>query len=278
MDGNYKGLIMLVYHSPNSSDVEFVDFLEEACINNIHRDSVIIMGDFNIDMKRNNHIQGKLTKVMNSVGLKQLVHESTRIVCTSETIIDLVFSNIEMEVAVCHEPKITDYSTVVLYWNIIRSENKNNIIIRRDYKRLDVDEFKKIINVYFNAIERESINILANLAIKAIIKCLDMVAPPKIITLKNKWQGKQWYTEYIYHSIKQRDNGYKTVRISKSKADWELFRRLRNKTVDTCRKAKRGYLVEKLDRNKRNAKQMWGTLKEMLKGSLRNNNYNELQK
>lgn len=61
---------MLVYHSPNSSDAKFVNYLEETCINNIQRDNVIVMEDFNIDMKLNNHTQGKLTKVMNSVGLK----------------------------------------------------------------------------------------------------------------------------------------------------------------------------------------------------------------
>jgi len=45
---------MLVYHSPNSSDAEFLDFLEETCCNELLNGSVIIMGDFNIDMKIKN--------------------------------------------------------------------------------------------------------------------------------------------------------------------------------------------------------------------------------
>lgn len=49
-------------------------------------------------MKVNNYCQNRLTRVMNSVGLKQLVNEPTRIVNYSETIIDLIFTNMEVEV------------------------------------------------------------------------------------------------------------------------------------------------------------------------------------
>jgi len=45
---------------------------------------------------------------MYSAGLKQLVNEPTRIVDTSETLIDLVFSNHEFKVMVKHELKITN--------------------------------------------------------------------------------------------------------------------------------------------------------------------------
>lgn len=209
---------MLVYHSPSSSDAEFVSYLDETCSNNIQRDNIIIMGDFNIDMKLHNHIQGKLIKVMNSVGLKQMVKEATRIVSMSETIIDLVFSNMDVEVKVYHEPKITDHSTVMIYWNRKELEKEQDkIIIRRDYKRMDIIKFKEMIERHMSAIEGDSINIVANIAISKIIKCLDIVAPPKRIVIKNKWQGKQWYSEYIDQMIKQRDKAYKTARISKSK-------------------------------------------------------------
>lgn len=65
--------------------------------------------------------------------------------------------------------------------------------------------------------------------------------------------------------IKQRDKAYKVARTSKSKEDWEVFRRLRNKTVDMCRKAKRGYLEEQVDKNKKDPKSMWSVLKELIK-------------
>jgi len=81
---------------------------------NLLNGNVILIGNFNIDMKVKNYCQNKLIRVMNSVGLKQLVNEPTRIVNTLETI-DLVFTNEEIEITIEHEPKIMDYSMIVLY-------------------------------------------------------------------------------------------------------------------------------------------------------------------
>jgi len=77
--------------------------------------------------------------------------------------------------------------------------------------------------------------------------------------------------------MRQRDKAYKKARNTKIDEDWELFRILRNKTVDICRKAKREYLENKLDKSKSKPKQMWKVLKEMLKGSKGSTEYKELK-
>lgn len=92
-DINYKGILMVVYHSPSGSDAKFVKDLEDSCDSILLSDRVIIMGDFNIDMRVDSYVRNNLVRVMNSMGLKQLVNKATRITEYSETIIDLVFSN-----------------------------------------------------------------------------------------------------------------------------------------------------------------------------------------
>jgi len=267
-DKHYRGSLMLVYHSPSGSDASFIDFLEETCNNNLLNGSVIIMGDFNIDMKAKNYCQNKLIRIMNSVGLKQLVNEPTRIVNTSE----------ELEVVVRHEPKITDHSIVVLYWNVKVKEAENRTIICRNYKRMNVEKFMEMIDNSVNVIEDNNVDALANSIVNAIVKCLDKVAPREKIILRNKIQGKQWFSDEIRQLIKQRDETYKLARTGKSEQTWKLYRQLRNGVVDECRKAKRVYLESKLDKNKKNPKRMWGSLKELLNGNKYNNNiYREIQ-
>jgi len=156
---DYRGVIMLVYHSPSSSDCKFLDYMEEICNDDILRQKVIIMGDLNIDMKVHNYVQGRLTRIMQAVGCKQLVQEPTRIVKNSETIIDLVFSNIEAEIEVRHEPRITDHSTIVLYW---REEKVNGIdkkIVRRDYKRMNEQEFSRLVKIGLDRVTGDNIDI-----------------------------------------------------------------------------------------------------------------------
>jgi len=64
---NFKGILFLVYHSPSGSDISFIDFLEEMCNNELLNDNIIIMGDFNTDMKVTvkSYCQNKLIKMMN---------------------------------------------------------------------------------------------------------------------------------------------------------------------------------------------------------------------
>lgn len=276
-DRDYIGMIMIVYHSPNSKDGNFINFLEEICINVMQNDNVIIMGDFNIDMTVNNYMKNRLVTVMNSLGLRQLVKEATRIVKNSETLIDLVFANVEMEVDVWHEPKITDHSAIVLYWNLIESVDENKVITYRDYKRMDREKFKEMVRNGLDTIEGDSVNTLANLTVKEIIRCLDITAPLRTMVLGQKSQGKRWFCEEIQVTIKHRNEAYKRARISKTEEDWEIFRQWRNKTVDRCRRAKRGYLEEKLDKNKKDPKNMWRVLKEMMKGKRSDKEYKEIQ-
>jgi len=148
-----------------------------------------------------------------------LVKEATRITNISETIIDLVFSNIDLQVEVWHEPKITNHSMVVLNGNINEVKGGNQRIFCRDYKRMDVDTFKRLIELNININEEESINKIANRMVDTIIECIDIVAPKKPIVIKNKWQGKQWFLEDIYKLMNQRDLAHRAARLSSSSED-----------------------------------------------------------
>jgi len=167
-----------------------------------------------------------------------------------ETIIDLIFTNEEVDVIMKHEPKIADHSIIVLQWNINVKKRENRTIVCRDYRNMDMEKFIRMIDSNLNGIEGDSVNALANLAINVIVDSLDEVAPKRKIIMQDRWQSKQWFSDTICQIIKQRDETYKLARTSKSEKDWDLFRHLRNKVVE-CRKAKRNYLELRLDKNKK---------------------------
>jgi len=220
---NYNGILMLVYHSPNGNDADFMYYLEETCNRDMLSGSVIIMGDFNIDMKIKNYYQNKLVRTMYLAGLKQLVNEPTRITDHSETIIDLVFSNRKIKTIVQHEPKITDHSVVLLQWNVDIEWRKSRSIISRNYKGMDVETFMTKIDTRLSCIEGNDTNTLANAAVKVMVECLDEEAPAREVALRDKWQGKQWFTGEILEMVKQRDDAYRLARTRKEKNDWEMY-------------------------------------------------------
>jgi len=166
---------------------------------------------------------------------------------------------------------------VVLNWNIGEAKGGNQRILYRDYKRMDVDTFKSLIDLNININEDDSINEIASRIVDTIVECIDVVAPRRSIVIKNKRQGKQWFSEDIYELLNQRDLAHRAARLNSRSEDWILFKQLRNKVVDANRKAKREYLKSRLDMNKGEPKQMWKLLKEMLKGTSNNIECNELQ-
>lgn len=272
---NYKDVIMLVYHSPSGSVAEFLNYMENTYVDDITNDNIINMGDFNIDMNKVNYVQNRLNKIMNFLGVKQLVEEATRITLMSETLIDLLFSNVKVEVS--HVHRISDHSVVVINWDSVVAVPEERRIVYRDYERLNVDRFKRLVVSSINGIIENNVHTMADKIVGEIVYSLDQVAPEKVVVLKDKWKGKQWFTQDVYNLIKQRDKAYKVACVSKNRKDWETFRRLRNRTVDKCREEKRKYLERKMDKNKEDPKKMWTVLKEIVKGKSNLREYKEIQ-
>jgi len=89
----YKGVIIVVYHSPSASDGDFLRFLEDVVDLLVARGQCIMLGDFNIDLMTDMFYAKKLISEMLCLGMKQYVDKPTRITKNSQTLIDLVFAN-----------------------------------------------------------------------------------------------------------------------------------------------------------------------------------------
>jgi len=148
----YKGVIMVVYHSPSSSHGDFMRFLEDIVEQLIIKGDCIIIGDFNIDIMIDSFYTRKLQTVMSSLGMKQYVNSPTRITKDSKTMIDLLFANHKVQVQVMHEPKITDHEWLKIVLNEDKAVNKYREFNTRNYSEINVDEFIRLIE---NKIEQD---------------------------------------------------------------------------------------------------------------------------
>lgn len=111
--GAIYGLFGGVYHSPSTSDVQFIkDF--EILLNDVLIDEKtnVIVGDFNIRWDESG-CATELKNVTDAAGLVQKVREATRTGPRSSTMIDLVFTNSECcEANIEEEMKISDHETI----------------------------------------------------------------------------------------------------------------------------------------------------------------------
>ena len=83
-------LVGVAYRPPSQSD--FYDIFEQTCHQiDTNKHEIIILGDFNTDVKADSNLQRHLVEFQTTFDLDQLIVEPTRITPKSRTIIDLIF-------------------------------------------------------------------------------------------------------------------------------------------------------------------------------------------
>ena len=266
-----KYIIFNCYHSPNSSHTEFLSKLEEIMIDWVTNDSILILvGDFNINIAKTSYYSDKLTSVIKSLGLYQLMDRFTRVTKDSSTIIDLVVTNKkDLKYKVHTTPKISDHS-------IITIELLNNYKIKpyhkkvRIYKDINENNFQDDLKeTEWNILNKDT-DSLSNHLVNTVLTCLNNHAPEKDILVDVRWGHNKWWTNEIKLEIKNRDTKYKRAIITGTEEDWNEFKKTRNNVVTLIRNQKKSYYNEKIDEVKNDSEEMWKTLKLLVYGKNKN--------
>ncbi|XP_025269746.1 uncharacterized protein LOC112639559 [Camponotus floridanus] len=255
-DKVYKGVIMVIYHSPSASHGDFMRFYEEIVEELVVKGECIVIGDFNIDLRMDSFYAKKLQATMLSLGMKQYVNEPTRITKDSQTIIDLIFANNDKIVQVIHEPKITDHAWLKVEMNVSKIESKYREFIVRNYKEFDVNEFAILVKNKLQKsqgcqCERMDVSERAKQLIDSIVDALDVMAPKKKYRIPKVWEGKKWFSDDIREAADRRDKAYRRALYDDIEQNWEK---------------KKDYYENMIDLNKENPTSMWKTLKEIISG------------
>lgn len=117
--GLKPGVYGLLYHSPNGSDYEFLEYLEQSWLDNILDDNQLnlIAGDFNINWE-NQRDSDNLRNVTQYYNLEQKVKDVTRQTRFTATMIDLIFCNEDaIQVVIEKDSKISDHETLRINLN-----------------------------------------------------------------------------------------------------------------------------------------------------------------
>lgn len=265
-DKMYKGVLMVVYHSPSASDAEFIRHLEDLTEELIIKGECLIVGDFNIDITVETFYKKKLLNEMLNLGMKQYVDKPTRITQDSRTTIDLVFSNTSVQVQVEYDPQITDHAGIKIALGTRKEENKYREYIARNYSKFDVSKFKSTLRNISNQNYQLEVNGAAAIFVDNIVNTLDKFAPKKVVKIPRVWDGKKWYSDEIAEAAKRRDEAYNEAIYIGDENLWQIFKKQRNAVVKMMREKKKEYYENMIDYNKNDPTKMWKTLKELIRG------------
>lgn len=262
--GAISGLFGGVYHSPSTSDVQFIkDF--EIWLNDVLIDEKtnVIVGDFNIRWDEAG-CATELKNVTDAAGLVQKVREATRTGPRSSTMIDLVFTNSECcEANIVEEMKISDHETIGI--NIggpvrISVPEKNKA--RVSWRRYSKDRLQHILRNDPTLIERggsvdEDAERLSNALISAVNQLIDVCDTKQT-------RSHPWYGPNLRNMKSERDRAYRLFKESRSNEDWKRYKILRNCYVRELQMAKNESIVQEIRDCQGDSKRMWKCLKSLI--------------
>ena len=239
-------LISSVYPPPSACSDWISLFEEELSVAPTTGLEYILIGDFNIDIALSSN-----TKWMNLVqlfDLTQLVSTPTRVIQTSSTIIDHIYTSNPENITETFVP----YYTISDYFPVCFSRKVNAKISKPDhittsyrcFKTFDENLFLTDLSSCLEHFKSDRSTVDEDFAAwhSVIIQCLDKHAPIKIKRVKSS-RHPAWYVPEIGKARKLRDK-YKRLN------NWPDFKKYRNKTRNLIRDAKRKHFTDSVETSK----------------------------
>lgn len=231
--------------------------------------SVIICGDFNINMLAETTHSRRLRNFSEENGLNLLVNSPTRITENTSTLIDLCFSNInknKISCSVSNEDQISDHS--ILFIKILGHNDKvisktRKICIWKNYDEHVLWQYIESSMHLWNNIEFSDINNKMNWLIHTISS-----ATNKFKELKEISTNEDFFDRELETMRRRKNQLYKIAQFSttteEKSLNWHEYRVFKNNYKKTIQIKKFEFNQRKLNRVQGNNKAMWKVLNSIL--------------
>ena len=252
----------------------FFQFYNELLLR-VSRRSLIITGDFNIDLSNltNNNSANTFVNLNCSFGLYKLITTPTRITVNSATLIDNIFTNLTQSKCtsgtICTD--VTDHLPVFSLFNIDNYERHRKTFqsytrkISNENIAALLGELYRIDWTFLNNLQdiEQMYDTFLSVITIAYNKCLPLV-PNKSKRLKIR---KPWINKSLIRCIQKKNKLYKKCIHNRSFVDENKFKSYRNKVNNLLRKAKKHYFCLKFGNSKNDIKGTWKTINTLLNKS-----------
>lgn len=273
-------LVGVIYRPPSGELSEFLSEVD-AIMRDMPTQGVIIMGDFNIDLfKQNSEFEQTLYSHNLIPTISIATHEKPG---CNPSLIDNILVNSSYCVLKSGvlENMVSHHRPIFCLTSCSISERKQNISSypKYDYNESNVDEFLSDIKVSINDVEFEyttdnfeNFNNLINDKIDEHFKIDDAIKRTKRNRLLNPW-----ITNGIIKSVNIKNHYYKQWKKTTTKNNrcgdnslYQRYKKYRKILTATIRSAKKAYFGKKFDFFQGNIKQTWNLINE-LRGKTKTN-------
>lgn len=259
--GKERLLIVGIYRSPSGREAEFLGRLDRLYLEKLEgiKMTVVVMGDFNINLNADNYYAGKLRTFISDIGYKQVVNECTHLsLGGNRSLIDLVITNNKwaIDCAVLSGPVFNRHS-LIRVCVLTREQKQDYFTVRKRLESVE-DLISQVRGISLQYRETD-FNLKVSVYYCSLIEIIDKLMPKIEIRLRNR--AKPWITNDIKSLMNVRDSQYRKYSFTVEDVDWCEYTNLRNQVVHRIRVNRKKYYRERVDENRGDSKSMWKYLK-----------------
>ena len=263
-----KNIVICTLYRPPSGDLKKAILYLEECLSslNLSKANLFILGDMNVNYKNKSAPNfRKLNFFLQSNGLTQCVHNTTRNTDKTKSLLDLAISNSNfVSQAGTLEHFISDYQPIFVLHKKGRDTRKSVNFNGRSYRNFDRETFKaKLLEAdwktYFGLDSPET---AWDFILNRIRAVLDEMCPVRTFSIKN--YRPDWMTKELIEQIKDRDYFYRRAKLTRDTDYWNIAKYLRNTTNSNIRQAKCEFVLSELRENEGNAKKFWKIIRGVI--------------
>ena len=284
--GDMKVTVGVIYRKPNTNVKEFQDSLLSVLeTSRVDKHKCVLLGDFNINsLSVDDTVEGFLTSLQ-CIGLDQLITSPTRVTRESSTLIDHIYSNVNL--SEIHsgiiQSDVSDHFTIfVIFKNIAKVQPDKKRIQYRCYKGYDVNKFQEDLAVFNweTVYNSKEVNTAYVVFCSSFSNICNKHAPLVTKNLgKRKAAQKPWISQGIMKSIRLKHRMYSKVIKSNHRQDLvDKYKKYRNVLTNILKNAKRNYYCDLLQNNMNDSGKTWAIINELLAGRNRSHRSPEVDR
>lgn len=242
-----------------------LNILLKECDTNKER---ILLGDFNINWS-DKAKRKDLKRVMSNFDFQQVVEGPTRITNSSETLIDLVFTNRPERIKKSYNlvTGLSDHNMILILRKLTKQRFNITANVNQEHYKVPNGQLTNLENTIKEINWNEY---LANTNVDDNCNRLMCELQTTIQSFMRKVKykpGKRnylpWLNENIRSLMKQRDQALKMALRNNVEHEKRLFTTLRNKVVKELKKAKATFFINAISETKGNSKEIWRNLNKL---------------
>lgn len=266
-------LLSCIYRSPGTCLHTFIEHFEKLFSWVKNNKSIILCGDFNVDLLKFAMHSGTkdFIDVLHSLGLFSLITYPTRVQSGSATLIDNIFTNImdESESGILVDDSISDHLPIfslIKYKGLVKQKVKTY-----KYIRLTNDERinglrNELSNYEWSQVFRQNNVDEAYDNFVDIVKNLyNKYCPLKKVLCSKSKQDKPWVSKSLKKCCLRKKELHKKYVKNNSLENEKRYKKYRNKLTSVLRFCEKKHYSESLAKHSSDTKRTWQILNEVIK-------------